>query len=63
MSIDKESSGLPGINVHHIGTKVNLWIIAGVVFFLGLALVVGWRVAIRQDRGEFTAPRSEAVRP
>jgi len=34
MSIDKESSGLPEVNVHRRTTKVNLWMIAGIFMFL-----------------------------
>ena len=39
MSIDKESNGLPEVNVHRRTTKVNLWMIAAVVFFLALMAV------------------------
>jgi hypothetical protein len=41
MSVDKESSGLPEVNVHRRTTKVNLGIIVGVViFFAAMAAVV-----------------------
>ncbi len=39
MSIDKESNGLPEVNVHRRTTKVNLWMIAAVVFFFALMAV------------------------
>jgi hypothetical protein len=43
MSIEKESSGLPEVNVHKKTTKVNLSIIAGVgLFFLIMGAVVVW---------------------
>jgi uncharacterized iron-regulated membrane protein len=34
MSIDKDSSGFPGLNVRRSSTKVNLWMIVGIVTFL-----------------------------
>lgn len=37
MSIDKESSGFPEVNVHRATTKVNLWMIAGILLFLVVA--------------------------
>ena len=39
MSIDKESNGVPEVNVHRRTTKVNLWMIAAVVCFLALMAV------------------------
>lgn len=36
MSIDKESTGLPEVDVHKRTTKVNLSIIVGVVIFLAV---------------------------
>ncbi|MES2695703.1 MAG: hypothetical protein V4773_19675 [Verrucomicrobiota bacterium] len=46
MSIEKESSGLPEVNVHKRTTKVNLSIIGGVLlFFVIMAAVVIWLVA------------------
>lgn len=33
MSIDKESSGIPEVNVHRRTTKVNLWMIVGILVF------------------------------
>lgn len=36
MSIDQNSTGLPGINVHKRTTKVNLWMIAAILIFLAL---------------------------
>lgn len=37
MSIDKESSGVPEINVHRPATKVNLWMVVAIVLFLAAA--------------------------
>jgi hypothetical protein len=46
MSIEKESSGLPEVNVHKRTTKVNLSIIAGVLlFFIITVAVVAWLAA------------------
>lgn len=36
MSIDKESSGLPEVNVHRRTTKVNLSIVIGVLIFFAV---------------------------
>ena len=35
MSIDKDSTGLPEVNLHHADTKINLGIVIGVLVFLG----------------------------
>jgi hypothetical protein len=41
MSIEKESSGLPEVNVHKRTTKVNISIVLGVaLFFVAMAGVV-----------------------
>jgi hypothetical protein len=43
MSIEKESSGLPEVNVHKRTTKVNLSIVGGlVIFFVAMFSVVAW---------------------
>jgi hypothetical protein len=43
MSIDKESSGVPEVNVHKRTTKVNLWMIAAILmFFVVMAGVAFW---------------------
>ncbi len=39
MSIEKDSSGLPEVNVHRLTTKVNLWMIAAIVLFFAVAAV------------------------
>lgn len=45
MSIDKESTGMPEIDVHRRTTKVNLAIIVGVLaFFVVVAAVIIWFV-------------------
>jgi hypothetical protein len=40
MSIDKESSGFPEVNVHKRTTKVNLSVVLGIALFLGTMLAV-----------------------
>jgi hypothetical protein len=43
MAIEKESSGIPEVDVHKRTTKVNLSMIVAVVVFLGaMFAVVGW---------------------
>lgn len=43
MSIDKESNGVPEVNVHRPTTKVNLWMIAAVmIFFAVMAAAAVW---------------------
>lgn len=43
MSIEKNSSGLPEVNIHKRTTKVNLSVIGGVLlFFVITAAVVVW---------------------
>ena len=49
MSIDKESTGMPEVNVHRPGTKVNLGIIVGILLFLALGAVAA--VWISQPTG------------
>lgn len=43
MAIEKDSSGIPEVNVHKRTTKVNLSIIAGVLLFFAITVaVVAW---------------------
>jgi len=43
MSIDKNSTGVPEINVHKRTTKVNLWMVAAVIVFLAfMAVTAVW---------------------
>ena len=43
MSIEKESTGLPEVNVHKRTTKVNISIVIGVaIFFAAMAGVAWW---------------------
>ncbi len=61
MSIDKESTGLPEVNVHRRTTKVNLWMIAGVVAFLvAMTAAAVWisRSSPPADRPPATAEES-----
>ena len=37
MSIDKESSGFPEVNVYRATTRVNLWMIAAILLFFAVA--------------------------
>jgi len=48
MSIDKNSSGLPEVNIHKRTTKVNLGVIVGVLVFLVITIsMVFWFSANR----------------
>ena len=43
MSIEKESSGLPQVDVHRRTTKVNLSIVVGIaIFFAAMFAVAAW---------------------
>jgi hypothetical protein len=43
MSIEKDSTGLPEVNVHKRTTKVNLSMIVGIViFFVAMGAVLWW---------------------
>jgi hypothetical protein len=43
MSIEKESSGLPQVDVHKRTTKVNLSIVIGIaIFFAAMFVVAAW---------------------
>ena len=45
MSIDKESTGLPGMDVHKPDTKINLGVVVGVILFLILgAIATFWMI-------------------
>ncbi len=47
MSIDKESTGLPEVHAHRPGTKVNLWMIGGLLLFLALGAAAAVWIAPR----------------
>jgi hypothetical protein len=42
MSIDKNSSGLPEINIHRRTTKVNLSIVVGIALFFAFSFGLVW---------------------
>lgn len=42
MSIDKNSSGLPEVNLARRTTKVNVWMVVGILLFLGGAAVLAY---------------------
>jgi hypothetical protein len=42
MSIDKESNGVPEVNLHKRTTKVNLSVIVGVVIFFVIGGLAMW---------------------
>jgi hypothetical protein len=43
MSIDKESSGMPEVDIHRRTTKVNLSIVIGIaIFFAAMFALVWW---------------------
>ena len=48
MSIDKESNGLPQVNVHRRTTKVNLAIVVGVLVFFVLMIAVAFWASRRE---------------
>jgi flagellar basal body-associated protein FliL len=47
MSRDTEGSGFAGVNVHRSSTKVNLWMIVGIVTFLVVMAVAAFWVSRR----------------
>ena len=47
MSIDKESDGVPEVDVSKRTTKVNLSVIVAVGLFLGIGAVIMWWLAQR----------------
>ena len=55
MSIDKESTGLPAVNVQRRTTKVNLWMVAAILFFFAIMTVT----VIRLSRGTETPDAPE----
>jgi hypothetical protein len=62
MSIDKESDGLPQVDVHRRTTKVNLSMVAAIVVFFLLAAAVAFWVSRQQatpPRDPATSSRSE----
>ena len=56
MSIDKNSTGLPGINVHKSSTKVNLWMVAAILVFLSVTAVLAIRASRNHDPAIATPP-------
>jgi uncharacterized membrane protein len=42
MAIDKESTGVPEMNVHKRTTKVNLSMVIGVLIFFAVTFSVVW---------------------
>ena len=42
MSIEKESSGLPEMNVHKRTTKVNLSVVIAVLLFFAVTFSIVW---------------------
>jgi hypothetical protein len=45
MSIDKESDGIPEVNVHRWTTKVNLWMIVAILAFFIVAGAAAFRIS------------------
>jgi hypothetical protein len=45
MSIDKESNGLPEVNVHRRATKVNLCIVVAILFFFAVMAGIAFWVS------------------
>jgi|GEM_PF-5779305 len=61
MSIDKESTGFPEVNVHKRTTKVNLWMIVAILTFFLVAAVAAIRIA-RKTASPAGAPSGESPR-
>jgi hypothetical protein len=62
MSIDKNSTGLPEVNLQHKTTQVNLWMVVGIVLFLAGAAAVAY-VTWRQSATPVSAGLHTAERP
>ncbi len=45
MSIDKESNGIPEVNVHRRTTRVNLWMIVAVLAFFIVGGVAAFMIS------------------
>lgn len=72
MAIEKESTGIPEMNVHKRTTKVNLWMIAGLIAFFVLMFFLVMSLARRHPgenrpssstQEETTGKPGEAPRP
>ena len=67
MSIDKDSDGLPGVNVHRRTTKVNLWMIAAILAFFAVsalaAFVISRQSATPADKPPKVADEITGTRP
>ena len=61
MSIDKESSGFPEVNVHRRTTKVNLSIIVAILVFFIVAGAAAFRFS-KKTASPNSAPSSESER-
>jgi hypothetical protein len=60
MAIDKESSGLPEVDLRRRTTKVNLAIVVAAVMFYIITSVVLWYFARRSD-AETNAPNPPII--
>lgn len=60
MSIDKESSGFPEVNVNRPTTKVNLWMIAAILLFLAAAAAAAWWTSQRSASAPSEPPGATA---
>lgn len=45
MSIEKESTGMPEINVHRRTTKVNLWMIVAIIAFFAVSAMAAYLIS------------------
>jgi hypothetical protein len=61
MPIDKNSTGLPEINVHKRTTKVNLWMVGSVLFFF--AVMAGVAVWVSRERNHAAGSDAVGQRP
>jgi len=55
MSIDKEGSGLPQVNVHRRTSKVNISMVAAILVFFAVAAAVAFWVSRRESGRSFEA--------
>jgi len=58
MSIDKESNGIPSVNVHRPDTKVNLSMVAAILVFLAAAAAATWWISQRSAAGPSEPPNA-----
>lgn len=58
MSIDKESDGVPEVNVQRRTTKVNLWMIAAILAFFVVAAAAAIFISRRSESSSRDQPKA-----